>query len=192
MMFFYEDGITVEGPSAAVKRMGGRITRMDAQGGLPRSSPRVRGLPLPGLLAQLLANGRWQHPGDEVLRQALPWFEGPVDFLGSTEDMERESRSQDVFAQGERNSRFFHVTRGAADGETALPWLDADLAVVIAVNREPGDDIAIALDYRGDAANPAVVASDVWTEPGAYLWRSVAPSFPAFAAMLGIGQPPMS
>ena len=158
----------------------------------PRSSPRVRGLLLPGLLAGLLARGLWQHPGDEVLRHAMPWFESPVDFLGSTEGMERESRSLDLCAQGERNSCFFRVTQGSATGETALPWLDAELAVIIAVNRVPGDDIAIALDYRGDPANPAVVASDVWTEPPGFIWRSVAPSFPAFAAMLGIGEPPIS
>jgi hypothetical protein len=165
---------------------------MHTQDGPPRSSPHVRGLPLPGLLAQLLVAGLWQHPGDEVLRHAMPWFEGPVDFLASTEGMDRESRSLDQFAQHERSSRFFRVTHGTPAGETALPWLDAELAVVIAVNREPGDDVAIALDYRGDPANPAVVASDVWTEPGAYLWRSVAPSFQAFAAALGISGPPIS
>ena len=165
---------------------------MHTQGGLPRSSPRVHGLPLPSLLAQLLAHGLWQHPGDEALRHAIPWFEGPVDFLASTEGMERESRSLGQFAQEERSSRFFHVTQGTAAGQTALPWLDAEFSVVIAVNREPGDDVAIALDYRGDPANPAVVASDVWTEPGTYLWRSVAPSFQVFAAMLSIGEPPMS
>jgi hypothetical protein len=175
-----------------IVRPRGRITRMHTQGGLPRSSPRVRGLPLPGLLAQLLANGLWQHPGDAVLRHVAPWFEGPVDFLASTEGMERESRSLDQFAREDRSSRFFHVTRGTTAGETALPWLDAELAVVIAVNREPGDDVAIALDYRSDAANPAVVASDVWTEPGAYRWRSVGASFQAFAAMLGISGPPIS
>ena len=43
-----------------------------------------------------------------------------------------------------------------------------DLAVLIAVNRRPGDDVAIALDYRSSAEDPAVVASDACTHPKAY------------------------
>jgi hypothetical protein len=75
---------------------------MHAQGGPPRWSPRVRGLPLPGLLAGLLATDHWQHPGDDVLRAAIPWFEDPVLFLASTESMTAESRSLDQFAGDER------------------------------------------------------------------------------------------
>ncbi len=159
---------------------------MHTQGGPPRSSPRVRGLTLPGLLARLVVSGLWQHPGDEVLHEVLPWFEDPIDFLATTECMRRESRSLDRFALDERASRLFHVARGSIAGRVELPWLDADLAVLIAVNREPGDDVAIALDYGSDAGGPAVVASDVWTDPSTCLWRPVAPNFEAFAAMLNI------
>jgi hypothetical protein len=153
-----------------------------------QSAPRVRGLVLPALLAELLASGQWQHPGDEVLHEVLPWFEDPVDFLSRTDRMERESRSLDMYADDEPSSRAFLVTRGSIAGPVWLPWLDAELAVLIAVNRHAGDDIAIALDYRNDAVDPAVVASDAWTwaYPSAYLWRPVAPTFEAFAAMLGI------
>lgn len=153
-----------------------------------RSAPLVRGLVLPASLAELLASGLWQHPGDEVLREALPWFEDPVDFLSSTDHMERESRSLDMFADREEYSRLFHVTRGSVAGAIRLPWLVAEAAVNIAVCRYAGDDTSIALDYRDDPANPVVVASDPWTwpYPGAYLWRPVAPSFEAFAATLGI------
>jgi hypothetical protein len=157
---------------------------MHMQGGSARLSPRVRGLALPGVLAGLLASGLWRHPGDEVLREALPWFEDPVDFLAGTEAMERESQSLDEFARDERASQIFRVARGSIAGPVELPWLDAACAVLIAVNREPGD-VAIALDYRG-AAGPAVVASDVWTDPGACLWRPVAASFGAFAVMMGM------
>lgn len=100
--------------------------------------------------------------------------------------MERESRSLDQFARDERASHVFHVARGSIAGPIELPWLDAELAFLIAVNRVPGDDVAIALDYRSNAARPAVVASDARTDPSTYLWRSVAPSFEAFATMLGI------
>lgn len=158
---------------------------MHTQGGPPRS-PLVRGLPLPGLLAGLLVAGRWQHPGDEVLRAALPWFKDPIDLLASLDRMTRESRSLDQIAADQRASNAFHVTCGSVAGPTVLPWLDAELAFLIAVNRQPGDDVAIALDYRSDTAGPAVVASDVWTDPSAHLWRPVAPSFETFAAMLSI------
>ena len=159
---------------------------MHTQGSPPRPSPRVRGLPLPSLLARLLAAGLWRHPGDQALHAVMPWFEDPVDFLTSTECMGRQSRSLDQFAHEERASHAFHVAHGSTAGPVELPWLDADLAFLIAVNREPGDDVAIALDYRSDAGDPAVVASDAWTNPSAYLWRPVTPSFDAFAALLGI------
>jgi hypothetical protein len=76
--------------------------------------------------------------------------------------------------------------RGSITGPVEPPWLDAELAFLIVVNRIPGDDVAIALDYRSDAAAPAVIASDVWTNPSSHLWRPVAPTFEAFATMLGI------
>lgn len=164
------------------------IARVHTQDEPSQSGPRVRGLVLPALLAELLASGHWQHPGDEVLHEALPWFEDPVDFLSGPDLMERESRSLDMYADDERASRIFHVTRGSVAGPVWLPWLDAETAVLIAVNRRAGDDVAIVLDYRNDAGDPAVVASDAWTwtYPSAYLWRPVAPTFEAFAAMLGI------
>jgi hypothetical protein len=39
-----------------------------------------------------------------------------------------------------------------------LPWLDAERAVLIAVNRHIGDDVAIALGYRNDTMHPAVAS----------------------------------
>jgi hypothetical protein len=71
-----------------------------------------------------------------------------------------------------------------------LPWLDPELAVLIAVNRDPGDDIAVALDYRSDAVEPRVVASDFWTDPRHCSWRLVTPTFTGFAAALGLGRLP--
>ncbi|MFI6820390.1 hypothetical protein ACIBJE_05470 [Micromonospora sp. NPDC050187] len=41
----------------------------------------VNGLLLPALLTELLHVGRWRHPGDDVLRDLMPWFESPLDFL---------------------------------------------------------------------------------------------------------------
>ena len=100
------------------------------------SSTLVRGLVLPVLLASLLASGRWQHPGDDVLRSALPWFEDPLVFLRTAGAMESVSASLEADADDDRASRYFHVTRGTGH-RLGLPWLDARLALLIAVNRSP-------------------------------------------------------
>jgi hypothetical protein len=152
-----------------------------------RPAVRVRGLLLPALMIELMASGRWQHPGDQVLGVVLPWFADPLHFLASAGEMERESQSLDLFADDERSSQIFRVARGNVAGPVGLPWLDSERALVIAVNRRAGADVAVALDYRGATDRPAVVASDVWTYPkGGYVWRPVAPSFEAFAIKLGL------
>jgi hypothetical protein len=177
----------VSGPASGARFPGpdGSMDRMQTASEPGESSPRVRGLVLPVLLASLLASGRWQHPGDDVLRRALPWFEDPLVFLRTAGAMESESMSLDTDADDDRASRFFHVTRGTGH-RLGLPWLDARLALLIAVNRSPGDDVAIALDYRGENGGPMVVASDAWTYPDGHLWRPAAASFDAFASMLGL------
>jgi hypothetical protein len=75
---------------------------------------------------------------------------------------------------------------GSVAGAVELPWLDVELAFLVAVNRMPGDDVAIALDYRGDPSDPRVVASDFWTEPRQCAWRIVAPALSVFADALGL------
>jgi hypothetical protein len=146
----------------------------------------VRGLPVPGLLVQLMAARQWQHPGD-VLQNVIPWFEDPLIFLASVSQMERESRSLDLFADDPRLSELFRVVRGDVRAEPVeLPWLDVERAFFIAVNRMPGDDVALALDYRSDPEQPRVVASDVWSDPRLYGWRVVAPTFSSFAAAVGL------
>ena len=155
--------------------------------------PAVRGLALPPLLVSLLGGDRWRHPGDDVLRSVVPWFEDPLDFLRTPGEMRRESAFlyEDGTADDPRGSALFHVVRGSVAGPGGLPWLDVELAFNIAVNRRLGDDVAIALDYRTDPADPRVVGSDVWTsrhQTGRiqYVWRQVAPSFSAFAEALGL------
>ena len=77
--------------------------------------------------------------------------------------MEWESRSLDENAGDDWASRYFHVTR--TEHRLGLPWLDAGLALCIAVDRAPGDEVAIVLDYRGELRAPMVVASDAWSYP---------------------------
>jgi hypothetical protein len=153
----------------------------------------VRGLALPPLLAGLLDSGRWRHPGDDVLRAVVPWFEDPLVFLRSPDAMRLGSwwLYEDGSADDPRDSALFHVVRGSVAGPGDLPWLDVEQAFNIAVSRRPGDDVAIALDYRTDPSDPRVVGSDAWTrqpETGRiqYAWRQVAPSFSAFAEALGL------
>jgi hypothetical protein len=134
----------------------------------------------------MLAAGRWRHPGDEVMREVIPWFEDPLVFLDSLDHMRRESRSLDMFANDPRSSELFRVAYGSVAGPVDLPWLDAERAFLIAVNQMPGDDVAVALDYRSDPSDPRVVASDFWTDPHQCAWRMAASAFSAFADALGL------
>jgi hypothetical protein len=144
--------------------------------------PKVNCLPLPPQLVALIEAGRWRHPGDEVLKSAVPFQGEPVDFL-AVEAMRRESCG--ALADNPQYSASFHMVRGRTSAAPVdLPWLDADLAVFIAVNRFPGDDLAIALDYRTSSNDPRVVASEWLAESGGCIWREVAGSFTKFAQHL--------
>jgi hypothetical protein len=154
----------------------------------PETSTRVRGLALPTLLIELLTTGQWRHPGDETLRKIMPWFEDPLVFLPDVDQIRRESGSLFQLTDDEGTGRLFRLSRGSAD-PVELPYLDVDLAVLVAVNRIPGDDVAVALDYRTRTTDPRVVASDLWTDPRQCSWRTVAPTFSAFIAALNLTRP---
>ncbi|MGW0711329.1 hypothetical protein ACWD4G_36140 [Streptomyces sp. NPDC002643] len=148
---------------------------------------RVRGLVVPPLLVELVREGRWRHPGDEVLGRVIPWFEDPLHFCGSLAEMERESRSMDLFADDGPSGIFREVRGSESDGPVELPWLDVEKAFLIAVNRNLGDDVALALDYRTDPADPRVVGSDFWGRSSVECeWRVVAPTFSGFVAAIGL------
>ncbi|WP_021597279.1 hypothetical protein [Actinomadura madurae] len=120
----------------------------------------------------------------------MPWFTDPVDFLADVDEIRRESQSLDDLTDSEDLARLFRQARGSAGPDPVeLPWLDVDLAVLIAVCRYAGDDVAIALDYRTSIADPRVVASDIWTDPHQYAWRTVAATFSAFTGALGLAGP---
>ena len=141
---------------------------------------RIRGLVVPPLLLSLLKAGRWQHPGEKALARAMPWFEDPLHFLTSVEAMTRESVSLDILTDDDASAQIFRQARGVERAEPIdLPWLDIDLAFLVAVNERPGDDVAIALDYRTDPMDPRVLATDFWTEPNRCSWREVTPTFSA-------------
>ena len=147
----------------------------------------VNGLVLPGQLVELMNTGGWQHPGDQALRDLMPWFEDPLLFLTSINWMRRETPSLSQFADDPPSAQLFRVTRGStAESPVDLPWLDVERAVLIAVNRQPGDDVAMALDYRSDPTDPRIVASDFWTNPKQCSWRMVAPTFSHLLDHLGL------
>jgi hypothetical protein len=150
-----------------------------------KAGPMVNGLPMPELLVGLIRQGRWVHPGDAQLRELIPFLLDPVDFLTSPKVMAWESSGH--LADNPEDSAVFHTVRGSRVAEPVeLPWLDADLSFFVAVNRQPGDDVAIALDYRTSMADPRVVASD-WGTGQTHVWREVAPTFSGFVRLLGLG-----
>jgi hypothetical protein len=146
----------------------------------------VNGWPLPELLVALIRDGHWIHPGDALLRELIPFMVDPVVFLSTPEAMACESGGH--LADDPRDSAVFHIVRGSrVVGPVELPWLDADRSIFVAVNRWPGDDVGIALDYRTDALDPRVVASD-WGSGQGCVWREVAPTFSTFVRLLGLGR----
>ncbi|KAB1979157.1 hypothetical protein [Streptomyces triticiradicis] len=146
----------------------------------------VRGLALPAQLASLIDRGLWRHPGDAMLTKVIPWFEDPLAFVRSPEQMTFASQSMDMLAD-DPHSTYFSVARGSrAAIPLGLPWLDAEQAVLIAITRNPGDDGALALDYRSDPSDPRIVGSDFWADPNMCRWRVVMPTFSDFVTALGL------
>ncbi|MGW8569822.1 hypothetical protein [Streptomyces niveus] len=146
----------------------------------------VRGLALPALLMSLIDSDLWRHPGDVVLAKAIPWFKDPLAFVSNPEQMAYASQSMDTFAD-DPHSAFFRQARGSRSlAPLELPWLDVERAVLIATTRNPGDDGALALDYRTDPSDPRIVGSDFWTDPLLCQWRVVAPTFSGFVSSLGL------
>jgi hypothetical protein len=118
----------------------------------------------------------------------MPWFRDPLDFLASTQQMERESQALDRLIQDDEMAALFRLAREpVATGPVELPWLDVDRAFFVAMARHAGDDTAVALDYRTSSADPRVVASDVWANSAPYAWRIGAETFSEFVAALRLG-----
>ena len=91
-----------------------------------------------------------------------------------------------------RLATLLHTERGSRVARPLeLPWLDVELAFLVAVNRVPGDDVGIALDYRTDRGDPRVVASD-WGSGRRCVWREVTTTFTDFVRVLGLSSVPPS
>lgn len=136
---------------------------------------------IPILLQALIETGRWQHPGDDVLRRAVPKLSDLVDFRGW---MPRTVAAEIESSFTQENWETFKLYRNGQP-QRKLPWLNADKAIFIAVNRIPGDDVAIVLDYRDCVDDPSVVAS-CWPDNKYHEWFLVAESFDEFARTIGL------
>ncbi|WP_406443940.1 hypothetical protein OHB00_45090 [Streptomyces sp. NBC_00631] len=91
----------------------------------------------------------------------IPWFESPLAFLTGTDQMEWKSQTLGT-SDDERYSAFLRVAWGSSqEAPVELPWPDVEKAFFIAVNREFGDDVALAPDCRTDPADPRVVGTCV-------------------------------
>lgn len=135
---------------------------------------------IPIMLRTLIETGHWQHPGDDVLRQLMPRLVDPVDFRNW---VPQNTVADEIASFLPRDLETFKLYRNSDDRQLPLPWLNADQAVFIAVNRIPGDDVAIALEYRDSADEPTVVASS-WPEDKHLEWFEVAESFDSFVRLL--------
>ena len=142
----------------------------------------INGLPLPSLLLDLLRSGRWKTPPDELVRNAIPRLKEPVNFLPSVERMAFES--QGLLADSERTALLSHEYRGSTCIEKPLPWRDVERSVLVAVNRQAGADLGVALDYRSGVEDPSVLVSDWWTGDHTCHWSMVSKTFSEFASLL--------
>ena len=140
--------------------------------------------PLPALLSALIAEHRWRQPSDAVISSVIPFLCDPVDFL-LTEDRIR-AESSGSLADVPEMASLFHLYRGSMSEARPLPWLDVDQSLFVAVNRHPGDDEAVALDFRMSSVDPRVVASDWADDYRCCKWREVSSTLSTFVNTLGL------
>lgn len=145
----------------------------------------VHGLRFPPAFVKLWTDGQWQQPDDGLIQSLIPWLQGPIELMEMMQWIVTEN--QGVFADNPDDAKLMHEYRGSVSSEKPdLPWLDVEKALVIAVNREPGDDLAIALDFRTSADDPRVVASYWCCDRDIYYakWRMVTSTLSEFLIRL--------
>ncbi|MDP6932544.1 MAG: hypothetical protein QGG40_06480, partial [Myxococcota bacterium] len=94
----------------------------------------IKGLPVPPLLIELIRQGAWQELTTDGLTAIAPFLDAPMEWLQSLEEMERVSRDVTVLEEevlGIRSSR-------SSGQDIALPLLDHDHGIFLAINRVPG------------------------------------------------------
>jgi len=126
-----------------------------------------------------MSTRRWRHPGNEALAKAVPFLPEPVEFLLTKDAMWEASRGESRDTPVWNN--LFHLYRGRHDGHRPLPWIDKELVLVLAINREDAPrDCSIALDFRTGFDNPRVVASHWPADDNTHHWREAFRCFSDF------------
>jgi len=144
---------------------------------------KLRELPLPPLLVEMIDNGRWVHPGDEVMLAKIPFIHDQLDFIGSKDRMLLVS--DPVMDPDEAEDEYYSEYMGSQSSVRDLPWIDVEQTLFIICNRSPGADVGIALDYRSGKDSPRVIGED-WHSGGNCIYREISPSFDAFVELLGL------
>jgi hypothetical protein len=131
----------------------------------------------------MLEDGSWGHPGDEEMLRLVPFIRDPLEFRTSVDQI--MSHRDCLLSPDESHNELFHEYRGSQCQEHDLPWRDIENSCLIAINKVPGDDVAIGLDYRTSRDDPRVIASE-WVDgpTGGFFWREVAPTFTDFLKQL--------
>ncbi|SFH86646.1 hypothetical protein SAMN05421753_103263 [Planctomicrobium piriforme] len=142
-----------------------------------------RKLPLPAKLQLMMKEGRWKHPGQEVLAAKIPFIRDPLTFLSSIESM--LSNSGPLMRPDENENERFSEYRGSRISSRDLPWIDVEQVIFIICNERIGDDVGIALDYRTGINSPRVVGGD-WHSRSGLQYREIAPSFDEFVELIGL------
>lgn len=162
---------------------GGGMTDAELNDHLSEWLPRKK-LEVPARILELIAAGAWVDPGRARWTQVAPWLAGPDDeleLLETVAEMKFETSGLHTLT-GDDWRTATQDERPEKRGD--LDWLDADRALLIAVNKVPGADIAVALDLRARPEDPRVVASE-WVEHD-HQWREVAPDLSGFLDRLGL------
>jgi hypothetical protein len=140
-------------------------------------------LPLPPLLIEMMKDGRWNHLGTTVIKRIAPFIKEELEFRTSQYQIPTE---ECLMGPNEDQNEIFHEYRGSRFIDTReLPWIDIEKSALIAINRIPGDDVAIALDYRTSITDPRVIGSE-WIDGNncGCFWREISSSFTVFAKMM--------
>ncbi|MEZ6046756.1 MAG: hypothetical protein R3C11_14495 [Planctomycetaceae bacterium] len=150
----------------------------------------IPGIEPPPLLIELIEQNRWVHPGNEVLREKIPFIKEELLFLTSIDEMIRNSPY--YWVPGDEEISLMEY-RGSRTGPRDLPWLDAELSLLLIDNKHIGHDLAICLDYRTGLETPRVVGTE-WIKPDSASYQPTAPLYyreitstlEAFVELLGL------
>ncbi len=117
------------------------------------------------------------------MRAKVPFIHEPLVFLSSKDEMVFESGP--LMGPFEAEHPLFSEYRGSVIGKRDLPWVDVEQTLFLIVNKWPGDDVGIALDYRPGLHAPRVVGGD-WHSSRNCIYREICPTFADFIDLLGL------